>query len=219
MMCCTPRKERVHDERYEVRPGKSKTATDKVMILPFLTLVPRYVLQGSCLVRVQWVRFSHKLHTASQNHSLKTQAPHRLNLSQCICFEIHKTRAWIVVSPEVIASSVNDDELSYGCLTKLMTLRVASSKIVRAEGEHHSHKQCRKGSARIRKSRLKLKVGESMSLHDVAIGVLMCEGSGLATLLAEHATSSLDDFVKRMNEEASRLGMSHTRFVNPHGRQ
>ena len=45
----------------------------------------------------------------------------------------------------------------------------------------------------------------------------MCEGGGLATLLAEHTTSSLDDFVKRMNEEASRLGMSHTRFVDPHG--
>lgn len=119
----------------------------------------------------------------------------------------------------IASSSLSDDTLSCGCLTKLMTLRVAL--LERTSFEQKESVTVTSNAVKIqsktKKSRLKLTVGESMSLHDVAIGVLMCDGGGLATLLAEHTTSSLDDFVKRMNEEASRLGMSHTRFVDPCG--
>jgi D-alanyl-D-alanine carboxypeptidase (penicillin-binding protein 5/6) len=35
--------------------------------------------------------------------------------------------------------------------------------------------------------------------------------------VAEHVAGSEDLFVERMNEEAERIGLAHTRFANPHG--
>ena len=122
---------------------------------------------------------------------------------------IRPTRAWIVSDGKnVLASSRVDDVLSCGVLTKLMSLYVAlRSKKFFDDAE----------KVLITTKRLKLKLGDSMPLRDVAIGMLMCKGTGFATLLAEHTSESLEVFVKTMNEEALRLGMSKTRFVDPHG--
>jgi len=48
-------------------------------------------------------------------------------------------------------------------------------------------------------------------------GMLTVSGNDAATALAEQTSGNVEAFVKRMNDEARRLGMTDTRFSNPTG--
>lgn len=66
-------------------------------------------------------------------------------------------------------------------------------------------------------SKLGLPVGEQIPV-DLAIRVLIVKSANdVAVMLAERVSGSEEAFVARMNATAQRLGMSRSRFVNPHG--
>ncbi len=59
--------------------------------------------------------------------------------------------------------------------------------------------------------------GEQMRMLDLLYGLMIRSGNDAANAVAELLAGSVDRFVQRMNERAAQLGMSGTRFVNPHG--
>ena len=62
-----------------------------------------------------------------------------------------------------------------------------------------------------------LTVGAEMKV-DLAIRALIVKSANdVAVMLAEAIGGSEEAFVKQMNDTALRLGMTRTRFVNPHG--
>jgi serine-type D-Ala-D-Ala carboxypeptidase (penicillin-binding protein 5/6) len=62
-----------------------------------------------------------------------------------------------------------------------------------------------------------LPLGHHVRLETMLYGLLLPSGNDAAVALAQHVAGSIDGFVKRMNEEAAKLGMGCTRYSSPSG--
>ena len=62
-----------------------------------------------------------------------------------------------------------------------------------------------------------LRVGDQVSLYDLIAGLLLHSGNDIALAVAIHISGCEIKFVDLMNQEAKRLGATHTNFVNSHG--
>lgn len=63
----------------------------------------------------------------------------------------------------------------------------------------------------------KQQVIKSIKVEDALRGMLCHSGNDAAVVFAEALGGSEAEFVKKMNEEAKRLGMAHTNYANPNG--
>lgn len=66
-------------------------------------------------------------------------------------------------------------------------------------------------------STVKLKEGDVLTLRQLLHALLIVSANDAANVIAEHIGGSIDEFVEMMNEEAKKLGATHTHFVNPNG--
>ncbi len=66
-------------------------------------------------------------------------------------------------------------------------------------------------------STMGLTAGEALTVEDLLWGLLLNSGNDAAMALAEHVAGSEAAFVALMNQRAAELGMTSTRFANPHG--
>ncbi len=66
-------------------------------------------------------------------------------------------------------------------------------------------------------SRLGLKVGDKITIHDLLYGLLLRSGNDAAVCLAESVAGNISDFANLMNAKATSLGLSNTHFESPHG--
>ena len=62
-----------------------------------------------------------------------------------------------------------------------------------------------------------IKVGEKMSVRDLATALMVESANDAAMLLAVRSAGSLSAFVARMNARAAELGMTRTTYYNPSG--
>lgn len=61
------------------------------------------------------------------------------------------------------------------------------------------------------------KPGETPTLRDLIMGMLVYSGNDAASYIAIAVAGSEDAFAELMNAKAAQLGMTNTHFVNPHG--
>jgi len=61
-----------------------------------------------------------------------------------------------------------------------------------------------------------LSVGETLSMRQMLLGLMLRSGNDAAVAIAEHVSGSVDEFVQQMNRRAEALGAT-ARFTNPHG--
>ncbi len=66
-------------------------------------------------------------------------------------------------------------------------------------------------------SRINLRPGERMTVHDLLEALLLESANDAAVTLAEGISGSREAFVQDMNERASELGLEHTSYANPIG--
>lgn len=66
-------------------------------------------------------------------------------------------------------------------------------------------------------SRLGLKKGDKITIHDLLYGLMLRSGNDSAVALAEHVGGDKEGFAKLMNSKAKELGLKDTHFVTPHG--
>ena len=66
-------------------------------------------------------------------------------------------------------------------------------------------------------SSMYLAPGEEYSVEQLLTGLLLASGNDAAETLALHCAGSEEGFVAWMNEEAARLGLKDSHFMNPHG--
>ena len=59
--------------------------------------------------------------------------------------------------------------------------------------------------------------GEEIKLKDLVYGLMLRSGNDAAVAIATFVSGSEEDFVKKMNEKASELGMKNTVFYNSNG--
>lgn len=62
-----------------------------------------------------------------------------------------------------------------------------------------------------------LPLGKHVRLETMLYGLLLPSGNDAAVALAQYVAGSIDGFVKRMNEEAAKLGMGCTHYSSPSG--
>lgn len=66
-------------------------------------------------------------------------------------------------------------------------------------------------------SSIYLHEGEKISVRDLLYGLMLRSGNDSAVALAIHIAGSVEDFCKKMNDLAIKVGAKNSNFVNPHG--
>jgi D-alanyl-D-alanine carboxypeptidase (penicillin-binding protein 5/6) len=72
-------------------------------------------------------------------------------------------------------------------------------------------------AAKVGGHQLGLRRGQRISLQDLLAAVLIMSANDAAVAVAEHVGGSVEGFARLMNATARRIGMTHSRFANPHG--
>jgi len=102
-------------------------------------------------------------------------------------------------------------------LVKLMTLYLAFKDLEAGRVELEEPVPISPRAARTHASRMGLRAGEVVPFELLLKGVAIASANDAATAVAEHLGGDEQSFVDRMNVEAEALGLTATRFANPHG--
>lgn len=115
-------------------------------------------------------------------------------------------------SKEVLFGKAENTKRPMASTTKIMTAIVVLEK-----GNLKDVVEVSKKAASVGGSRLGLKAGEKISVHDLLYGLMLVSGNDAAVALAEYIAGSVEEFANYMNEKASQLNLVNTHFVTPHG--
>ena len=96
--------------------------------------------------------------------------------------------------------------------TKLMT-----ALVVLENAELTDHVQILERHCLVEGSSMYLKPGESYTVRELLLGLMLSSGNDAALALADHVGRSEAGFVRLMNRKAAELGLIQTHFENPHG--
>lgn len=102
-------------------------------------------------------------------------------------------------------------------LTKLMTIYITfkllkEGKLHLTQTFHISEHAWKMGG-----SRMFIEVGTDVTIEDLIRGIFVDSGNDAAVALAEGIAGSEDAFANMMNEQAKKLGMTHSHFVDASG--
>jgi D-alanyl-D-alanine carboxypeptidase len=97
--------------------------------------------------------------------------------------------------------------------TKIMTALVALARNDQRETVIASFDQ----SELVDSTLMGLRQGDRLSLEDLLYGLMLPSGNDAALAIANHVAGSKRAFVQLMNDRATELGLTDTRFANPHG--
>jgi len=114
---------------------------------------------------------------------------------------------------EIIAARAPDAHRAQASITKLMTVLVALE-----QARLDDLVTITPAVSSVGESSVGLRVGEQLTVGDLAIAALVPSANDAATALALHVgNGSVSRFVELMNAKAKALGLTATRFENPHG--
>ncbi|MGH7326247.1 MAG: D-alanyl-D-alanine carboxypeptidase family protein [Candidatus Rokuibacteriota bacterium] len=102
-------------------------------------------------------------------------------------------------------------------LVKLMTLYLAFDDLEANRANLDEPVTVSRRAAIAPKFRMRLRAGEQVPLRVLLEGMAIASANDAATAVAEHLASDEAAFVERMNATARKLGLTATRFANPHG--
>ena len=102
-------------------------------------------------------------------------------------------------------------------LTKLMTLYLAYEDLEAGKVEWEEPVGISRRAAETARYRMGLRVGESVPFGVLLEGVAIASANDAAAAVAEHLAGNEEAFVHRMNAKAEVMGLTGTRFANPHG--
>jgi serine-type D-Ala-D-Ala carboxypeptidase (penicillin-binding protein 5/6) len=105
-----------------------------------------------------------------------------------------------------------DSERSIASTTKLMTALLALER-ARPRDVFTAPAY----NANPAESRINLRAGEEMTVHDLLEALLLESANDAAVTLAEGVSGSREAFVEDMNARADELGLEHTSYANPIG--
>ena len=106
------------------------------------------------------------------------------------------------------------EELAPASITKIMTAYVAL-KYGNLDERITMSANCKITESGAQKS--VLNEGDSMTLDQALNVMLISSANDIALMIAENVGGTTEHFIEMMNEEAVKLGATHTHFMNPHG--
>jgi D-alanyl-D-alanine carboxypeptidase len=112
-------------------------------------------------------------------------------------------------------------------VTKLMTMLLCLEDMHAFKYDVTTRVTASVRCSRERPSAVGLRAGQSMTVFDLLMSIMVKSANDAAVLLAEHSVArnagrdirpgDLQAFVQRMNGKAKALGMDHTHYVTPNG--
>jgi D-alanyl-D-alanine carboxypeptidase len=123
--------------------------------------------------------------------------------------------SWILydeASQLVIAEQNADEERSIASVTKIMT-----GLLVLENSDPTELVTISENASNTGEKEIELVAGETLPMEALFKALMIHSANDAATAIAEHISGSVDAFVDLMNERAAELGLTHTRFANPHG--
>ena len=120
-------------------------------------------------------------------------------------------------SGQIIVEHNADERLPPASLTKLMTAYIAESEL---ESGHITLKDKVPISVHAWKmggSRMFVREGTDVSVEKLLHGIIIQSGNDATVAMAEYIAGSEDAFADMMNQEAARLGMKNTHYMNATG--
>ncbi len=110
-----------------------------------------------------------------------------------------------------------DTRLHPAGLTKLATLYEVFSAVENGEIKLDDMVRVSRNAAETSPVNLELREGQRLKVRDLIRATAIMGANDTATVLAEAISGSEAPLAKRMNETAKELGMTRSKFKNPHG--
>ncbi|OZI41837.1 D-alanyl-D-alanine carboxypeptidase family protein [Bordetella genomosp. 4] len=129
-------------------------------------------------------------------------------------------RAWItidVTSGQVLASSNPDMQIEPASLTKIMTAYVVFNALDEKRITLEQQVPISEHAWRTGGSRMFVEPRKPVTVNELIQGVIVQSGNDASVALAEAVGGTEASFATLMNQEAERLGMAHTHFMNATG--
>ncbi len=118
---------------------------------------------------------------------------------------------------QILYEKNSNQAMAPASITKVMTLYLTMEALEKEQIHKEDIVTVSKRAWEIGESSMFLNQGDRVSVDVLLQGLCVVSGNDAAIALAEHISGSVEDFVAKMNEKASALGMSTTHFQNPHG--
>lgn len=113
---------------------------------------------------------------------------------------------------EIICSQNESKKMKPASTTKLLTTLITLEKSAENnKNVEFTEEMTAEGSS------MYLKIGEVVTLNDLAVGMMMSSGNDAANAAAISISGSFENFSELMNEKASQIGMTDSHFVTPSG--
>ena len=117
-----------------------------------------------------------------------------------------------------ILFSENPDRIAYpASVTKLMTALLVLEDVKKGRYSLADKVTATAEAYQSEPSWIGIKVGQSMSVDDLLMALMVMSANDAAVVLAVNSAGSLPAFVERMNAKAAELGMTNTAYYNPSG--
>lgn len=128
--------------------------------------------------------------------------------------------AWVLMdanSGKILVEHNADKELPPASLTKMMTAYIVEREIDAGNISGDDKVTISENAWRTGGSRMFLKPGSQVSIDNLLKGVVVQSGNDASVALAEYVAGSTDAFADLMNQQAARMNLKHTHFMNPTG--
>jgi D-alanyl-D-alanine carboxypeptidase len=127
--------------------------------------------------------------------------------------------AYLLLDPEgrTLHSKNAGIDRAPASLVKLMTLYLACEAIESGRVSPDATVTISRHAATTPRYRMGLRTGDRVPLHVLLEGVAIASANDAATAVSEHLAGDEAAFVERMNDKSRELGLTDTRFANPHG--
>jgi len=129
-------------------------------------------------------------------------------------------KSWVLMdsaSGSVLVDQLGSQRLPPASLTKLMTAHVAALELQRGRLKESDLVLISENAWRMGGSKMFVHVGDQVAVSDLLRGIIVQSGNDASIALAEHIAGGEETFAAMMNEEAKRLGLADTNFVNATG--
>lgn len=142
--------------------------------------------------------------TTQETSSVLSEESLSLNSRSCVVLDR--------ISKQIIYGKNENKQVKMASTTKIMTAIIVIENYDLNTSANISQKAAGTGG-----SRLGLKTGDKITVHDLLYGLLLCSGNDAAVALAENVAGNIENFSKLMNQKALDLNLTNTHFESPHG--
>lgn len=122
-----------------------------------------------------------------------------------------------VNSGRILAEKNSDNRMPPASLTKLMSMYIVSAALKNGQVHFDDKVRISTKAWKTEGSRMFVKVNDEVPVKDLMQGVIVESGNDAAVALAEHIGGSEESFTDLMNQQAQRLGMTNSHFMDSTG--